>query len=154
MVKDRRACITFDTFLVRTVLLSIPWSTEVGSSFLGFFFVLVRVNPFHGFPLCVMAFDVVFNPDTGIGILPGVDRYAPQAGQTGLDESVGAGEGFAFFSGLQSFEILGEDSDRDVDLSLSLSSSPFLCPYFSGLPQPVSYPHAEVSVGFDCTAPH
>ena len=48
------------------------------------------------------------------------DRYAPQAGQTGLDESVGAGEDFAFFSGLESFEILGEGSDRDVDLSLSL----------------------------------
>ena len=41
-------------------------------------------------------------------------------GQTGLDESVGAGEGFAFFSGLESFEILVEESDRDVDLSLSL----------------------------------
>ena len=49
------------------------------------------------------------------------DRYAPQAGQTGLDESVGAGEDFAFFSGLESFEILDEGSDRNVDLSLSLS---------------------------------
>ena len=84
------------------------------------------------------------------------DRYAPQAGQTGLDESVGAGEDFAFFSGLESFEILGEGSDRDVDLSLSLSlsSSPFLCPYFSGHRQPVVFPRAKVSVGFDGTAPH
>ena len=48
------------------------------------------------------------------------DRYAPQAGQTGLDESVGAGEDFSFSSGLESFEILGEGWDRDVDLSLSL----------------------------------
>ena len=67
-----------------------------------------------------MAFDVILNPDTGIGILPGVVFVRPQAGQTGLDESVGAGEDFAFFSGLKSFKILGEGSDRGVDLSLSL----------------------------------
>ncbi len=103
-----------------------------------------------------MAFDVVFHQAQVLGSFMGLcfsDRYAPQAGQTTLFESVGAGEDFAFFSGLESFEILGEESDRDVDFSLSLSSSPFLCPYFS-LPQPVSYPRAEVSLGFDCTAPH
>ena len=71
-MKDRRACITIDTFLIRMVLISIPWSTEVGSSPLGFLLILLRVNPFQGFPLCVMAFDVVFNSDTGIGILSGV----------------------------------------------------------------------------------
>ncbi len=48
------------------------------------------------------------------------DRYASQAGETALFESVGAGEDFAFFSGLESFEILGEESDRDYDFSLSL----------------------------------
>ena len=51
MIKDGRACITFDTFLVRTILLSIPWSPEVGSSLLGFLSILVRVNPFHGFSI-------------------------------------------------------------------------------------------------------
>ena len=48
------------------------------------------------------------------------ERKAPQAGQTGLLVSVDAGVDFAFFSGLDSFEIFGEGSDRDVDLSLSL----------------------------------
>ncbi len=59
------------------------------------------------------------------------DRYALQAGQTGLDESVGAGEDFALFSDLESFEILGEESDRDVDFSLSLPLLSFVLTIFS-----------------------
>ena len=51
---------------------SIPWSTEVGSSLLGFLQKLRRVNPIHGFPLCIMAFDVVLHPDATTGVFSGV----------------------------------------------------------------------------------
>ncbi len=70
-----------------------------------------------------MAIDFFFNPDMGIWIIPWSclsERYSPQAGQTDLDVPVAAGVDFAFFSGLDSFEILGEESDQDVDLLLSL----------------------------------
>jgi hypothetical protein len=72
MMKDRRACITIDTFLIRTVLISIPWSTDVDSSLLGFLQILGRVNPVYGFPSFVMALDVVLHPDATTGVFSGV----------------------------------------------------------------------------------
>ncbi len=104
-----------------------------------------------------MAFDVVFHPDTGIEIFLWFVFIGKISSASGADSPIRihflcCWVGFVFFSGLDFFKILGEESDRDVDLSLSLCL-PLLCPSFSDPPQTICNPRAEVSVGFDCSAP-
>ncbi len=74
-----------------------------------------------------MAFDVVYHPDTGIKIFLGVVFIGKISSTSGADSPIlirflCCWVGFCFLLRFGFFfKILGENSDRDVDLSLSLS---------------------------------
>ena len=142
MIKDWRACITLDTFLVRTGLLSIPWSTEVGSPFLDssrYSLELTQSTVFHDSLWPLMLFFTQMQVSASFLGSCLSEIYVSHAGQTGLDASVSFVVGFAFFSGLESFEILGEESDRDVDFSLSLLLLPSSIAFSLSLPHSLTF---------------